>query len=165
MIIKLSLQQITPMRRNEKEITDPEIINKWLQSAHVCRVAINDTTYPYVVPMNYGYHDNALYFHCALEGKKLELIKKNPNVGFEITLQDQLYTGPESCNWTTHFQSLFGYGKMEILESPEDKIRGLDILMKQHGKELNKYNIKVVERMLVLKLEIIDISAKQAGKG
>ena len=69
------------MRRKDRQITDKDIINEILLKSDIARIALFDNEYPYIIPMNYGYKDNALYFHCAPEGKKLDLIKRNNNVG------------------------------------------------------------------------------------
>ena len=72
------------MRRNEREITDPKIIEEIIHQATICRIALYDADYPYIVPLNYGYESGALYFHSAKEGKKIDLIRKNSRVCFEI---------------------------------------------------------------------------------
>ncbi len=85
------------MRRKERCIKDQEIIEQILRQSVICRVAMHDEEYPYMVPMNYGYRDHTLYFHCALEGKKLELIRKNNHVCFEIELSHEIIKYAESC--------------------------------------------------------------------
>jgi nitroimidazol reductase NimA-like FMN-containing flavoprotein (pyridoxamine 5'-phosphate oxidase superfamily) len=151
------------MRRKEKEIKDPQMLEQLIKEAQICRVAFHSDPYPYIVPMNYGYHENALYFHCALEGKKLNLLEANPMVGFEIEINERLETSEESCRWTTHYQSIFGQGEIAIIKDFDEKERGLDILMQQHGKSDNKYESKLVDRMHVLKLSIHQMTGKQSG--
>ena len=70
----------------------------------------------------------------------------------------------ESCDWTTKFCSLMGTGTIEIVTDYKKKIEGLDILMKQHGKNQNTYNEKLVEFIVILKLKIKEITGKQSGK-
>ena len=72
------------MRRNDKKIEDESIIIEILTKSLVCRVGLFDDEYPYVVPMNFGYNGNSLYFHSATKGKKLDLIRRNNKVSFEI---------------------------------------------------------------------------------
>jgi len=57
------------MRRREKQITDTKQMEQILAQAQVCRLAMVDKGHPYVVPLNFGYRDGALYFHSALEGR------------------------------------------------------------------------------------------------
>lgn len=151
------------MRRHERQITDKAVIQEILDKSIICRVAFQGDEYPYVVPMNYGYKDGILYFHCATEGKKLELIRKTSKVAFEITEKQELVPGDKSCQWTEHYRSIFGVGEMEILSDFTQKLQGLDVLMHHHGKVKNAYDPKLVDRLLVLKLTIKEMTAKQNG--
>ena len=63
------------MRRKEKEISDRNIIDDLIKKAMIIRIAMVDDNLPYIVPMNFGYKDNCLYFHSAKEGRKIDLIK------------------------------------------------------------------------------------------
>jgi uncharacterized protein len=74
----------TSMRRAEKEITNRGEIDSILSKATVCRIGFYDQRTPYIVPMNFGYSDNCLYLHSAPQGKKIELLKRNPLVCFEV---------------------------------------------------------------------------------
>ena len=152
------------MRRNDKEITDQNTIQEILINSNVCNVALFDEEYPYVVPMNYGIKDNALYFHCALAGKKIDLINKNNKVGFVIEENSELITGKQSCQWTTKYRSIMGKGNIEIITDFDEKKEGLDILMEHHGKFDNAYSPKMVDKVLVLRLDIIEISGKVGGE-
>ncbi len=151
------------MRRKERQITDEKAILEILTKALICRVAFHGEEYPYVVPMNYGYKDGALYFHCATEGKKLDLIRQNPKVAFEITAYQEVIAGEKSCEWTNYYRSILGKGTIEILDDFTKKLQGLDIIMQQHGKMKNAYDPKLVDRMLVLKLTINEMTAKKHG--
>lgn len=151
------------MRRKEKEIVEQNIIEEILSSSSICRVALFDNEFPYIVPMNYGYKENTLYFHCALQGRKIDLIKQNNKVGFEIEHNHELITDDVSCKWTTYFTSIIGNGFMEIVTNHKEKVAGLDILMQQHGKKDNEYPDKAVEQVLVLKLKINYLTAKKSG--
>ena len=151
------------MRRLDKQIKDEKIINDILLKSKICRIALFDKEYPYIVPMNYGYYNNALYFHCAQKGKKIELIRKNNNAGFEIEQGYEILKHDISCKWTTKYRSIFGQGKIEIISDFEKKQEGLDIIMQHHGKYNNEYNKNNIRNIFVLKLEIENITAKQSG--
>jgi len=150
------------MRRKDKEITDPKIIRDILSTADTVRIAMIDDNEPYIVPLNYGYKDNALYIHCAKEGRKIDILKNNPRVCFEIEGSSELVTGDQACKWTMNYQSLIGYGNVEILESKNEKIAGLDILMTQFGSKENNYDLKHVDAIVILKLCIESVTGKQS---
>lgn len=151
------------MRRKEREISNQTIIEEILKQSTICRIALNDGEFPYIVPLNYGYTNHTLYFHCATQGKKLDLIQKNNKVAFEIESGCEIIPHEESCKWTTKYRSIIGLGEIVILSDFEEKKKGLDVIMNHNGKEKNSYNEKAVNNILVLKLSIQQISAKQAG--
>ena len=70
------------MRRKDKEIIDKELIEEILERNRICRIGFVDGERPYIIPMNYGYKDNNLYVHSALEGKKIDILNINNNVTF-----------------------------------------------------------------------------------
>lgn len=152
------------MRRKNNEITDPLIIEEILRTARIVRLAMSDAGEPYLVPLNYGYCDGALYIHCAKEGRKIDILRYYPRVCFEIEGTHQLVTGPKACDWTMKYRSLIGYGRVEILELTEDKIAGLDILMRHFGKTDNTFQAEHVENIFILKLNIESVTGKQSGQ-
>jgi hypothetical protein len=151
------------MRKKNKEILDPNIIEAILSKNNIVRIAMIDGNEPYIVPLNYGYKDNALYIHCAKEGRKIDILKNNPRVCFEIEGKTELKTRPKACDWTLKFESLIGYSNVEILEDRDEKIAGLDILMKQFDGPQNEYSSKHVDAIVILKMTIESICGKQSN--
>ena len=77
------------MRRNDREVSDSEMIEEIMKKADVCRIALASDNIPYIVTMNFGYTndpDQLLFFHCANEGRKLEMIRRNKYVCFEMAI-------------------------------------------------------------------------------
>ena len=153
------------MRRRDKKITDKDILQNILTTAQICRVAFFDDDYPYIVPMNFGYGKGCLYFHGAPEGRKLDLIKNNNKVGFEIELAHEIIKDEVSCKWTTKYRSIIGTGEMKIISNREEKIAGLNYIMTQHGKSDNTYHSSAIDSIVVLKLNIINLTGKQSEYG
>ncbi len=152
------------MRRKDKKITDKDIILEILHAAHICRIAIHTDDYPYIVPMNYGYKDNVIYLHSASSGRKLDLLKQNNKVGFEIEQRHEIIKDEISCRWTTKYRSIIGFGDIEFINDKAQKLAGLTIIMEHHGKKDNIFSEKAVESVVVLRLHIKALSAKQSGK-
>jgi len=150
------------MRRKDNQITDPAIIEEILKNSNIVRFAMVDDGEPYIVPLNYGYKNNALFIHCATEGRKLDILRKNPRVCFEIEGDSELVTGALACQWTMNYRSLIGYGRVEILEKKEDKIAGLDILMEHFGSFDNTYHPKHIENIVILKMTIESVCGKMS---
>ena len=152
------------MRKSKQEIRDPKILEKILSGALICRVAMMDGALPYILPFNYGYQDGSLYIHSAPEGKKIDLLKQNKQVCFEMEDAVEIIKGEQACDWTTRYRSLVGYGTVEILSDDESKQNGLEVIMAQHGApDLVDFNPKNMNRMVILKLTITSLSGKQSS--
>ena len=87
------------MRRKEKEITATEEIEAIIAGAVVCRLAMVDGRRPYVVPLCFGYENRTLYFHTGAKGKKIDVLRNNPNVCFEFDENCRVLEQPAACDW------------------------------------------------------------------
>ncbi len=152
------------MRRKEKRIEQHNIIQEILEKSDICRIAFCTDDIPYIVPVNYVYFNQGIYFHSAPAGKKIEFIKKNNKVCFEIEGSSEIIPAEKACNWGTRYRSLIGSGTITIFDNREDKIKGLDMLMKKYsGKDHLEYNNGNLDNMVIIKIDITDISGKQSG--
>ena len=123
-----------------------------------------DDDRPYVVPLNYGYSDNSIYMHSAESGKKIAILKQNNRVCFEIEYSAEIVKHELSCGWSTRYRSLIGIGTIEIITDFEQKKAGLDIIMAHYGKkDNNEYKNNLVNSIVILKLNIEEITGKQSG--
>lgn len=152
------------MRRKDKEVTDRRIIQELLSSAEICRLAMVDNGEPYIVPLNYGFRDNALYMHSAAAGRKLDILKRNTRVCFEVESDSVIVRHEEACHWGTRSRSIIGYGRAEILMDYEEKKRGLDIILAPYGKaDSNAYDEKQLQAIVILRVAIESMTCKQLG--
>ena len=152
------------MRRSEKENTDPKIIENVLLNSELCRIGLADGEEAYIVPMNYGYKEGCLYFHSAPKGRKMELLRKNNRVSFEITQDSRIISGEKPCDWTARYLSVMGLGRIEIIEDAEAKKSGLDVIMRKYGATGDlEYRDSSLRNMVILKLNVESLSAKQSG--
>lgn len=153
------------MRRKEKEINDFGYIETILKREKICRLALSSNDFPYLVPLSYGYADKTLYFHSANEGKKIELLKANPNVCFEIESNIGVVTDEIACKWGMQFETIIGNGTAEFIEEPKDKIAALNIIAKQYGApSLPDVSNGIIKNILVFKISFYDIRGKISGK-
>ena len=151
------------MQRKNQEIIDRNVIEEILSKSLNCRIGMICNGVPYIVPLNYGYAMNAIYIHSASEGKKIDILKANNKVCFEIEDTTEIIKKDLSCDWATKYRSLIGYGTIEIINDEEQKKRGLDIIMAQHGKKENTvYKETQVEKIVILKLTIERVTGKQS---
>ncbi len=151
------------MRRKDREITDKQAIYDIIKKCDVCRVAFFDDTFPYIVPLNFGVtfeNDTfTFYFHGANAGKKLELMKKNNAVAFEMDCSHQLIEAQASCDFSMAYESVCGTGFLEMLKE-EQKEQALSVIMKQYTDNPVSFQPEVVKRIALLQLTVKEITAK-----
>ena len=157
------------MRRKDREVTDPAKIADVINRCTCCRIGFCDDGEVYIVPLNFGYETKddtyAFYFHGAKEGRKIDLIRKNPKVGFEMDTDAEVYAVGESdtaCGYTARFQSIIGNGIISMVSGIEEKKLGLSLLMEHNtGKREWNFDEKMVNAVAVFKLEVTKMSCKE----
>ena len=150
------------MRKKNKEITDPQALLAVIDKAEVCRLGMSLNDRPYIVPLNFGYRDQTLYFHCALEGKKLDILKANPHVCFEMDVDVELKPGPHACKWDTEYKSIIGFGVADMITDHEEKKKALDVIMSHYTEPPFEYREHSVEQALIIRVQIHEMTGKQA---
>jgi hypothetical protein len=151
------------MRKKDKEIKDIAAIEDILSKALVCRLGLCENNQPYVVPLCFGYKDNALYFHCAGQGKKLDIIRKNNNVCFELDIDLELVKNEQPCNWGMKYKSVIGFGKAVFIEDADLKRKALDIIMRQFSGKTFEYPEQAIKNTTIIKVEIENMTGKQSA--
>ena len=155
------------IRRKDREITDKKIIEEFISKQNIIRIGFYDKKNEeiYVVPVNYGYiidkKQYIFYIHGGKGGRKYELSKDEPNVGFEIDGNYKLVEGKDACNFTAKYQSVIGNGKIKIIEDLEEKKKGLDIIMNHTtGKSGFEYKQRMIENVAIYKLTAEKLTCK-----
>lgn len=152
------------MRRKDREITDFQEMIEIIKKCDVCRLALNDEGFPYIVPLNFGLEVKGeqvfLYFHAAAEGRKLELLAKDNRATFEMDCGHNLILDEEEMNCTMAYESVIGHGTIEIVPE-EEKFAALKILMRQYHAEDFPFNTDMMKVTTVLKLTVHDMTGKR----
>lgn len=154
------------MRRSDREITGREEISAILAACDVCRLGLWDGEMPYVVPLSFGFSWEGdaltLYFHCAAKGRKLDILRQNPAACFEVSRSLGLIPGETACRWGTGFESVIGWGKVEILEDTGAKEAALSHLMRHYaGESFGGFDPKSLAATTVLALRADTLTAKR----
>lgn len=152
------------MRRKDLEVTDPAEIWQIIAACDCCRLAFAVAGgAPYIVPLNFGIGDGkSLYFHSASEGRKLDLLRQNPVVGFELDADHRLNPSETPCKCSFRFSSVIGAGAVHEVTDPVEKISALHKIMEHYCGE-GKYDFpaEIVRATTILKLEITELSCKK----
>jgi nitroimidazol reductase NimA-like FMN-containing flavoprotein (pyridoxamine 5'-phosphate oxidase superfamily) len=151
------------MRGKEKEVSDREAVEAILQRAQVCHIAFSKDDMPYIAPMIFGYRDSIVYVHSAPEGKKIELLKANPNVCFEVDEDRELVKAEKACDWGMRYRSVIGFGRARIIEDIADIRKALDVIMEHYSPgETYEYPSSMLERMAVIRIDLDSVSVKHS---
>lgn len=152
------------MRRKEKEIADKSDLDAIIRKAAVCRLAMSDGIQPYVVPLCFGYKDGTLYMHTAREGMKLDILKKNSRVCFEMDIDLDIVPGDRACDWGMHFRSVIGFGTALVIQDPSQKRNALDSIMAHYSEAAShEYPEKIIDKIVIIKVDIESMTGKKSG--
>ncbi len=154
------------MRRKDREITDKEKIRQIVESCYCCRIGFCDEGQVYIVPLNFGYvirqEQYTFYFHSAKEGRKIDLIQKNPHVGIELDTGGQLIVSDLACGCSTRYQSIIANGILHMVTDPAEKEAGLlSILEHTTGKRDWHFDHAMLQAVNVFKADITNLSCKE----
>lgn len=178
------------MRRRDREVLERAEILGIIEAADHCVLAmVNETgpeLLPYAVALNYGFEpapDESLtgifWFHSAAHGRKLDVIRRNPNVCIELDCDHEPVVSPLACNWGMKYASVIATGRATIVEDARERERGLDCLMRHYMKQwraplaiasaaantegqlLGNYQPSVLDRTVVIRVDVATMTAKR----
>jgi nitroimidazol reductase NimA-like FMN-containing flavoprotein (pyridoxamine 5'-phosphate oxidase superfamily) len=150
------------MRRSDREITDREAIEDIILRSNVCKLAMCDNDQPYIVPLCFGFKKNTLYFHSAPKGKKIEILKKNPNVCFEFEILTQVIKSSSACKWGMKYRSVIGFGQAVFVTDRDQKRDAFDTIMNQYAEGSFEYEEAPLKSSTIIKVEIESMTGKHS---
>jgi uncharacterized protein len=145
---------------NSKEIE--EIIKK----CQVCHVAMVDQEgNPYLVPMNFGFEDGVIYLHSSQVGKKIGILKNNPQVCIEFSTDYLLRYQNENvaCSWSMKYRSVLAHGKVTFIDDELEKVHHLNIIMKNYTPKEFKYNPPSLREVCCWKVDVENFEGRVFG--
>ncbi|MBQ9128805.1 MAG: pyridoxamine 5'-phosphate oxidase family protein [Thermoguttaceae bacterium] len=159
------------MRRRDREVVDPTRIEEIIAESAVLRLGLNDDGEVYVVPVNFGAEiidgRRVFYFHSARSGRKLDVIRRNPRVGFELDAGFELVEGPTPCAFSARYRSVVGVAVATELADAAEKRRGLTAIMNQaagggrDGGRAWRFDDAQLDAVAVVRLDVERLSCKE----
>jgi uncharacterized protein len=144
---------------------EPEIVSI-IQKCRYCSLAMVDLEgKPYVLHMNFGFRDKVLYLHAAPEGKKIEILKQNPDVCVAFSTDHLLrWQNIEvACSYTMKYRSVLLYGKVEFVEDMKQKEDALNVIMNQYTDENYRYSEPAIRNVCVFIVKAERIEGRAFG--
>lgn len=147
------------MRRSDRKIESIEIAEVLEKCEYGILSTVDENGYPYGVPLSYAYRDSNIYFHCALEGQKLDNIKHNDKVSFTVVGEVEALPG----KFSTRYESVIAFGRANEV-SGEEKYNALLAIINKYSKEyINKgieYIKSDIDKTKVVKISVEHITGK-----
>ena len=111
-----------PMRRKDRALTDAEARALLEKGEYGFLATVGDDGLPYGVPLSYVLMDGKLYFHSAMQGRKIDNLAHCPQVSFTVVGQTRpVYTK----NFTTWYESVMAFGPVAAVTDEDEKFRAL----------------------------------------
>lgn len=152
-----------PVRRKDRAIVDRAEIDAILHEGNVMHLAMSHNDRPFLVPLFYAYDGKALYFHSSSQGTKIQILKENPHVCFEVSLDNGVIPSEKACDFEARHRTVIGMGKATFLADELEKVRALDAIVAKFTEEKFTYPAAMLANTNVVRIEIESIKGKKHG--
>ena len=149
-------------------ISDPALLQDILREAPVLFLALRAEAAPYVVPVSFGIQGNVIYIHGAPAGRKIELLRADPRVGFSACSKAAILRGADACSFSASGRSVVGTGRARVVTDEAERISGLDAIMRHYGdgdesKGPTRYRPEPLSRTCVIAIHVETLTGKRTG--
>jgi len=150
----------------KRELTFKPELESIIQKCQICSMSmVDEAGMPYVLPMNFGYEEEYVYFHSAQTGRKVDVLKNNPNVCIAFSTDEQLKWVNEevACSWGMKYRSVLAYGKIEFIDDFDEKEKALKVIMRNYSDIDFTFNAPAVKDVLVYRVKIEKLHGRALG--
>ncbi len=153
----------TEMRLKKRQLSRPEAEDILARGLYgVLSLNGGSDGYAYGVPLSYTYQENKIYLHGALEGKKLDLLRRNNKVSFCVVLEAE----PLADKYTMKYRSAIGFGTSHEVEDRDEKLAALIALVEKYYRDRDhiergkKVAAESLDRTTVIRLDLDHLTGK-----
>lgn len=156
------MTEFRAMRRNRQQLSKEECERILGHCTSGVLALMGDSGYPYAVPLSYVYADGAIIFHSAVQGHKVDAIKRDNHCSFCVIEQDEI----KPAEFTTYFRSVIVFGRIQMVTDEAEKVQLLRLLGRRYSPD-NEHGLqheidKSLDHVLLLRLDIDHMSGKEA---
>ncbi|MGE9984602.1 pyridoxamine 5'-phosphate oxidase family protein [Desulfovibrio sp. SGI.169] len=146
------------MRLSKRECSEPAFFDEVFSGADELFLALNNGDFPYLIPLNFVRLGQRIYMHCAPEGTKLDLIRRDGRVAFSLTTDVRIDREKSS----TYYKSVCGTGRACVVEDPAEKRLALDSLAERYAALCPRPAPEsAVRRVGVIRIDILSLTGKR----
>lgn len=145
-----------------REIKDSGDCLRLIENSAVGRLATCRDGMPYITPVHFVLYKQKIYIHTGHEGRKIDNIKSNPEVCFEVSEMKSIQPGLNPCKFSTDFRSVLIFGRAELIENPEEKADILNRFVTKYagGFEFDPIKEDQVENVAIIEIDIAAITGR-----
>jgi len=137
-----------------------------IKNCKVCSLSmVDEKNEPYVLPMNFGYENDTVYFHGSRAGRKMDVLKKNAKVCISFSTDYEMYFVNEEvgCSWGMKYRSILIFGKAEIIEDYDEKVKALEYIMATYSDREFRFNKPAVLDVEIFKVKVEKMEGRVLG--
>jgi nitroimidazol reductase NimA-like FMN-containing flavoprotein (pyridoxamine 5'-phosphate oxidase superfamily) len=163
--------QMIPMRQKNSECTDTKKITSFLETAKTGYLGLADGAMPYVIPLNFVWLNDAIYFHGASEGRKINIIEENANACFTVSEDQGTLTDPVPAKTDTAFMSVMIFGMAEKVQDLEEATEAMQKMLDKYvpgyydqplaRTHVEKYRSSLGSKTAIYKIKTVELTAKE----
>lgn len=152
------------MRRSKQQMSDEAVREVLERNTSGVLAVLGDDAYPYAVPLSYVYDpgEQAIYFHCAKSGHKLDAIRAHDKVSFCVVDADDV----KPAEYTTYYRSVIVFGRARVMDDPDSKLSALRLLGDRYNpgqpEALEEEIAPRLDHLEMIELRIEHMTGKQA---
>lgn len=150
------------MRRKRQALSTQDCLDILTTATSGVLAVSGDDGYPYTVPVSHVYWDGNLYFHCALEGHKIDGIRRSDKVSFCVIAQDEVV----QKTFSTRYRSVVIFGRARILTADQDRRAAIERLVERFSPDYLAEGQKEIERdwerVCLVEIKIEQMTGKAA---
>ncbi|MFO8001869.1 MAG: pyridoxamine 5'-phosphate oxidase family protein [Marinilabilia sp.] len=146
--------------------TDRAFIEEVIGQCQICFAGVVDENgLPYMVPMNFGYHEGVFYLHSAPEGRIVRALENNNNICLSFNVGEELaFQHPKvACSYRMKARSIVAEGRVSFPEDMDEKRKALDHIMGQYSDKQFEYSDPAVRNVKIWQVEVNNIVCKEFG--
>ena len=152
------------LRRDKaiKDITEKDELEKIIRKCEICHVSMVDGDEPYVLGFNFGYENDTIYIHTLDRGKKMDILRKNPNVCVAFDTDYKVFARNHhvGCSWRMAYRSVLAYAKASIIDDYDEKLEALKTLMKNYSGDDFSFNKPSVNNISIIALKVSKLTGR-----
>jgi uncharacterized protein len=143
--------------------TDHANAKEVIDKCDACYMGMVDSdNNPYVLPFNFGYENETIYLHSAAFGKKIDILKFNPQVCVSFSTDHKLFHRHDNmaCSYGMRYRSVLAFGKVVFVEDYDEKVEIMNIIMRKYTGRDFQYNAPAINNVSIYKVVIEKIETK-----